>query len=476
MGVALVAAFALLLIGNALLLTSSLGFERVYTDHITADLTVAAGTAQEFTLFGSQAFLVGEHEVPPTLTDGPELLEALRRQPGVAAAGGLVSANARLEIDDAELDHVLFGVDFAEYRELFPDLELVSGEWPEPGRAAIILQEERYRELGDELGRELEPGEPVLLTSASANSFTIREVRLAGVFRYPVSDPQLDRVALIDAPTARALNGHIYARAPQEDEPGEDDLFEEEIDDMFATRDDAAGDDTAPDDTAEADEITLEMVEEQFAAEAPAGEVQAGVEGAWSFALVRSSDPSATPRSVASALEAEGFAASEYLVRGWRTSAGGSALLVTVLQIVLNLGLAFVTLGALAVTSNALVLSVLERSREIGTLRAMGAHKPFVAALIAGEAIVFVLAAAAVGLLLGGAGAAVLNRAGIEIANPLLVTLFGSERLYATVTMRLVLYHLAGGVLVSLLAVLYPLKRVLGIGPVRAMAGDSQHD
>jgi len=482
MGVVLVLVFALLLVGNALLAASTEGFRRVYTAYLTGDYTIAPAGAESFTIFGSEALLVAEFEVAPTIIDAPKVVQQLRSDERVQAVAGIVSSTARVQATDSQgavaggaENQVLFGVDFSAYTELFPRLELIAGKLPEPGVAAILVQEERYHELNRATGLDSVIGATVLATAATANSFVIRELEVAGVYRYPVEDALLSQVALIDAPTARALNGYVYgAGVGPEVTERDQDLLDSDLDSLFGASDEQGSDDTELSSglSSEAVPESEFMFDNPFGDEIQATDLQRGVEGTYNFLLLRSNRSAST---VERALTNGGFSLEEYRVRGWRPSAGGVAQLVFVLQILLNLALGFVTLGALSVTTNALVLSVLERGKELGTLRAMGAGSGFVSLLIAGEAAAFVLFASSVGLLVGSGGVVVLNALGIELSNPLISMLFGTRVLQAMLTPQLLLWHVGAGVLVAIAAVLYPLKRVLEISPVRAMAGDSYH-
>lgn len=484
MGVALIIIFALLVMGNTLLDHSSAGFRDVYAAAVTGNLTISDAAADGFTVFGSEALLVAELHVTPTVLYGGRLLESLRGTEGVQAATGLVSALVRTETGDPTLrdpaflanppsrarqEQVFFGVNFSEYFALFPGIELLSGALPAPGEAAILLQPDRYAELQEAFGREDIVGLPLVASSASDTSFTIRELRIAGSFRYSFADPQLARVALADAQTVRALAGHVAGHGVAADAGAVDFGFSDPAD-LFSEPAHSG-----PEAMIEEEGITLDEVEGLFAerAEASQTQAQAGSPDVWNFLLLRSTLPvAAVERSMADA----GFPVADYLVRDWRESAGGTAQLVYVLQLLMNAALGFVTLGAWTVTANALVLSVLERGAELGTLQAMGAGRGFVALLIAGEAVVFVSLSATLGVTLGALVGLGLDTVRIELANPIIATLFGGNHLPLRPRFALLLAHVAAGVLLALLAVLYPLKRVFEISPVQAMSGDATLD
>ncbi|THB64006.1 MAG: FtsX-like permease family protein [Spirochaetaceae bacterium] len=136
----------------------------------------------------------------------------------------------------------------------------------------------------------------------------------------------------------------------------------------------------------------------------------------------------------------------------------------------MNAGLLFVALGAVIVTANALMLSVFERTKEIGTMRALGATRLKVTSLIALEVLFVMLASAALGLVLGFIAVYWLNNAQIVLSNQYLEILFGGQAIKGRITGGLLLSQLGAALLLAVLAMVYPLKRALGIGPARAMA------
>ncbi|HDQ13705.1 MAG TPA: FtsX-like permease family protein [Sediminispirochaeta sp.] len=531
--------FALLVAGNAVLETTVESLYRLYARHITGDLSVSAKVDSNFTIFGSDQLLVGQYLVQPTLLDYPELKRRTEALPEVRAAAGLISSAARVKVGGRNRDVTVFGVDFDEYFRLVPDFQLTSGELPEPGQGGVIVSEGLWK---DPVGKK------ALLASSTGRHFTLREVPVTGTIDYPVRDEILDNLVLVDADTARALNGYLYGAqdaqllSPEEQEAltgdigalfgdsGGDPFSTGAADDAVSTDSRAVVDDTAAsahDETAGADQPSAgeEDTIDPFAifddnsrsdsADTPAqtdspptgdpadpksqtnsnsqtdstpridsaertdqsdgdpalasapSEVDSG---AWNFLLVSLRDRGAA-EGVVSSLEETGFRdQTGYLIRDWSRSVGGNAMLARYLQLLFNLGLLFVSFGAVIIAANALLLSILERTREIGTLRALGAGRARVALLIGLETLIVVFGSALAGILLGFFGVQWLNEAGIVIENRYIQLLFGGEPLRGNMSGQIVLNHLFAGLLLAALSMLYPLKRALEISPVEAMA------
>ncbi len=460
--VALAAAVAVLLLGNSISDAISTGYREVYTENITAEVTISAAAKQSFTVFGSEALLMGEFLVPPVLLGYEGLVREVKRVPGVERTAGLVTVAARVEIAGKAQGQPLFGVDFSEYGALFPRLRLVRGSLPASGQPAILIHESRFAELTRALGSEPALGSPVLLSVFNNYSFAIREVPLAGVFSYPVSDPLLDRVGLIDVQTARSLNGYLYSSRNQQaaEEPGGGD-----IDELFARPDELA--------PASGGLLPSEIERQLRSADASGAMPPATQEGAWNFLLVRLAPEigDAGAGRLARELRSAGLTGTEELqVRDWRHSAGGNAMLIWIVQILLNAGLIFIAAGAAIVAVNALALSVLERTREIGTMRAIGASRRRVGFMISAETLVLVAGAGVLGIGAGTLLVALLNLLRIHLANPVLQSLFGGARLAGRLSGTLIADHFLLSLALGLISVAYPLRKCLKIIPVRAMA------
>jgi putative ABC transport system permease protein len=462
MMVALVSAIAVLLLGNSISEAINTGYREVYTEHITGHVTLSASSARAFTVFGSEALLVGEYMVPPVLLGYEDLVRIVSRIPGVVRTAGLVTVAARVEISGRAQNQPIFGVDFAEYAALFPRLHLVRGSLPAPGQPAILIHESRFAELARALGKEPELGSPVLLSVYNNYSFTIREVPLAGVFAYPVSDPVLDRVGLIDVQTARSLNGYLYGTRKQEapvEHTGGD------LDDLFAVADDLAP---------AVGSLDPSDIERRLRSDESAGTRQPETqEGAWNFILIRMAEGvrDNSAGRIARELRSAGLPGTEEIqVRDWRHSAGGNAVLVWIVQILLNAGLIFIAAGAAVVTVNALALSVLERTREIGTMRAIGASRGRVGIMISTETLVLVAGAGVLGIAAGALLMGLVNLLQIHLSNPVLQALFGGTRLAGRLSAALIANHIILSLVLGLVSVIYPLRKCLKIAPVKAMA------
>jgi putative ABC transport system permease protein len=144
---------------------------------------------------------------------------------------------------------------------------------------------------------------------------------------------------------------------------------------------------------------------------------------------------------------------------------------LVVLQLIFGAGMVTIGAGALIILMNGIVIAVLERRGEIGTMRALGATKQFVRRLFAVETLAIVTAASLAGLALGAMASLLVSREGIVLANSALISLFGGTILRPRLGVVSVLAHFAGALAAGSLAWVYPVRLALRIQPLAAMSG-----
>lgn len=453
--------FVALLFGNAVLSSSGDALYHTYAELVAGDLSMSASAESNFTVFGSDRLLVGEYLVPPVIPDFSIVRERVESLPRVRGWVGLVSTTAQVTVGQKKANQVLFGVDFIAYSSLFSGLVLTAGAFPVPGEPGIVIQEgwAGAEDVATLIGKR------ALLASGRGRTFTLREVPVTGVFSYPVQDELLSMVALVDADTARALNGYVYgALETVELSNREQTVLDSEMDALFDVPTTGDGTEGTIDLGALLGDPGTDTMESTI------DEASRSVTGAWNFLLVSLFD-SGDRRGVIRTLQRKGITTDNgYRVREWWHTVGGNASLVRYLQLLMNGGLLFVALGAGIIAANALMLSVLERTGEIGTLRALGAQGTRITIMIVLETLIIVTGSALIGITVGAVGVGLLNNAGYVMENRYIAILFGGEPITGTVTMYLVLRHVGAAFLLTVGTVLYPIKRALHISPREAMA------
>lgn len=184
-------------------------------------------------------------------------------------------------------------------------------------------------------------------------------------------------------------------------------------------------------------------------------------------------DPRDLPAAAAAIQAAVDRAGLGLKVVDWKAAAGMVGQTITGLQIALYGGATILFAIALVVLNNAMVMAMLQRVKEIGTMRAIGAQRRFVLLMTLVESV-------AIGVAFGLAGAAVgagivrLVRAagGIPTHNDQLQFLFSGPALLPRLGGTSLAVALGIVLLVSVLSGIYPAVLAMRITPIEAMSSE----
>ena len=157
------------------------------------------------------------------------------------------------------------------------------------------------------------------------------------------------------------------------------------------------------------------------------------------------------------------------MASGWLGGAGSIAFLANGTKAVFNVIVLVIAVVAVIIIMNTLVISVTERTTEIGTMRALGAQKKFIRRMIVWETVITSGVFGLVGVVLGLIVLWVLNATGIEAPNVFFEILFGGKVLHPTPSVSAIVMSLVIVMAIGVLASLYPVRIALKTSPAQAM-------
>ena len=138
---------------------------------------------------------------------------------------------------------------------------------------------------------------------------------------------------------------------------------------------------------------------------------------------------------------------------------------------IFNIGIIIVLAAGFIIVNNTLVINILDRTREIGTLRAIGAKKRFISLQCMTENLILTITSGILGVIAGNICTHFINKAHIVLHNSFLVQLFGADAITVYVTggnvFKLFILVLA----LALLGWIYPVINALKVSPVDAITG-----
>jgi len=184
-------------------------------------------------------------------------------------------------------------------------------------------------------------------------------------------------------------------------------------------------------------------------------------------------DPGKLSETLAAVQKASDDAKLGLAVLSWKKASGIVGNFVETLQVVIAVGMVIIFLVALVIVNNAIGMAVLQRVKEIGTLRAIGAQRRFVLAMLLVEAMTLGIV---FGLLGTGFGVAVLSAlrsaGGIPASNDFTYFLFAGPALLPSLSALDTVWSLAVVFVVSVLSGFYPAVLAMRVTPVEAMASE----
>lgn len=471
-GILITIGITVLIVGNSLMETASRGIERTYIESYTGHIVITGRHDGGLSLMGLETADSLDATVP-TIPSFDEVWEYVTSLPYVKAVNPQATAMALVDLGEKRYFTQAFGIDPALYTQMFPDnIEILSGRMLAPGEEGILLSEKVASSLKDG-DREVAPGDMILLTGMSQTAgIKVREVPVRGVFRFRQSNPALDYVSLVDITNVRALAGmNLSSLAAAEltevehallSDLDEDLLFGGALDDFFGGA------------VVEAVDVATGVLNED---ELLAGFDRSGMEGllpaeesnAWHFILVKLEDG---VNPLVAMMQLQQFFAErgiDAMAANWLTGAGSIALLATGTRTVFNVIVLVIAVVAVIIIMNTLVISVTERTTEIGTMRALGAQKRFVRRMIVWETVftagIFGLLGVVVGLIVLW----ILGATGIEAPNVFFEILFGGKVLHPAPSPGAIVASLVVVIAIGVVASLYPVRIALKIQPVKAM-------
>lgn len=341
----------------------------------------------------------------------------------------------------------------------------------------------RYEFFYDEIAPliqlyEFEVGETITLQSFGQSGFTrSANVKVWGVYGFRgLEDLELaGSVTILDLVTFRQLYG-VMTEADREElraiqkEVGLEEVEREGAEEQLFGGESGAdddGDSGASDPFADVEqELAQSTTEQGLGEEYDPAEIDDGLAR---NAAVILEDPSRIEQTREAIRRVVAEQDLGLAVVDWQSASGLVGQFITVIRLVLYVSILIIFLVALVIINNSMVMATVERTGEIGTLRAMGAPRWYVSVLFVLETTLLGLAAAVVGAAVGSAAILIAGATGIPAGTDVLRFLFSGDYLYPTLRWWNVGLAVALIVGVSVLSTLYPARLATRIQPVVAM-------
>jgi putative ABC transport system permease protein len=489
-GTLIVLGVVIIVLGNALIDSAEAGLRKQYIESFTGDAMIHGPSESVVSVFGLES-MDGEMEIP-TIPDYDKVLALVKADPGVAKYSSMSLAYGSLALDAEELPDtgdsnngpgagfaLVYGVDPATYFDMFTTVRLVEGRFLRPGEQGVVVSRHQLEGLKKRYGKQVGVGDKVLLNGFGSAGFKIREVEVVGIYSFEDEKPSSsaeDKVGYAaeggpptvytDVDTARVLGGlTLGADIATQLKPEETALLaSDNLDLLFG--------DELVDSSAPKKAVDLESVAKALGDGTKREELNKADTGAWNFIFVRLKSSAAAPAFIAATTAKLSEQGIDARVTNWQGAAGSAGKFADVVRIVFVIAIIIVTIVAVIIMMNTLVVSVIERTGEIGTMRALGAQKGYVRKMFLSETLALTVFFGIVGSVLAMGLAWLLNALGIPAGNNFVELLFGGKVLHLVPRIGSFVSTILMVFAVGYLAHLYPVSVALKIEPVRAMQSE----
>ena len=448
-------AVMLLVVTNAVFDSTEQGVQETFVSSFTGDIVIRPEYKSPLSLFGDETPVTGALTELPNLIPYDEIHEYLSGQPFVSDLVPQVSGMAQLSSDEESAKCYMFGVPAEKYLSLMKSISILEGKPWSDGEKGIMLSkkyaEKMQAKVGDTLQFEISEG----------FSSRIRAVPLTAVYDYSVENSVLEKIVLTNPETVRAIMDMSDLSSSESED------FSDEMEKMLSDFDIESFFSDAADinEGVQTEEITV------------SGEELAALENSytnsssWNFLICRTNEPKKVKKIIKSLNKT--FKEKDWPVEAvnWRSSAGSTAFYLYILRLILNIGIVIILGAGFIVVNNTLVINVLDRIREIGTMRAIGANKRYITKECASETMIMAFIAGILGCILGVIGSHVVSALHITFSNAFIVQLFGGTVLHTAVSFPNLLGAFSLSLFIGLIAWIYPLLNAIRVNPVEAMQG-----
>lgn len=449
-------AAVLLVVSNAIFDSTEKGIQNSFTESFTGDFIIRPISKAPLSLFGDETPITGELTEIEKLVPYESIVDTLSTQSLISNFIPQVSGIAILENGKKRKNMSLFGVQGDIYLDMMKGAKLVEGRAYTFDEKGMIISDKVATELG------ITVGTTVQFTISDGTSFRIRAVPVTGIISYESPNVIFERFVLVNPDTVRDIMDIADSYSYDDSSFAEEtiNLLDEDLnfDDLFSV----AGD---------VDAIFQDSSLMDTSASVEVQEIDTAVNTAWNYLVCKVQD-GADANQIIKKLNKE-FKSREWPVEAvnWRHAAGSTALYLYWMRMIFNIGILIVMAAGFIVVNNTLVISVLDRTREIGTMRALGASSLFVSLQCMIETVSMAIAAGIIGCFVGSLVALGLTSLEITFTNSFLIQLFGEGALIVGVSFGNIMEILFLMLCLGVLGWIYPVLTALRVQPIEAIQG-----
>jgi putative ABC transport system permease protein len=390
----------------------------------------------------------------PAIQDSAAVLAALSALPEVEAQTAYAQNYGLIQVEregkKLDLPFIFYAVEPASYGAVFENVSIKEGSFfgagadgraspgsELPGVAISLYQNSQYLK---NYGVSLKAGESVTLLGITEGGVNTLRSSLVGTFEPRRYKSVFDYINFMDAATYASLYNYTGVAAL----PAAFDAW------LAATDEDAIFG------LADTDFGSLDL-----------GSLESAALSGATMIAVRLREGSDVDAAMAALAANPGLGVK---TARWDAASGFYAQIASSLQAFIYLATALVFLVVALIFTNTLIINVVERTAEIGTMRAIGSERSFIRGLFVAEALILNLASATVAMVAAAALILGFGKGGLPLPETVSQFLIGGGPLALRASLLPFIQAFVVVVLVSILATIYPVRVATAITPLKAMS------
>ncbi|MEL3907896.1 MAG: FtsX-like permease family protein [Treponemataceae bacterium] len=429
------------------------------------------------TLLGPVTFGV-TFEMPemPYLLQTDKIIEKLKSIDTLADFSKGIASSGYLKPDDDDEEDEAFsdisklihttvlGIEPNDHKRMYNSIKISDGEFPTGGEFFIMSSDakEEYEKVNN---TSLKIGDKVFFQSFTGKAKTL-PLKITAFYEYAHPETVITRVCYCDFNSVRILNDMTLGSQTANEIPDSidlsvSDLSEEELfSESFSFEEntqDYSDTETETDlmnilgDTSLRDSLNMPDAE------------------SWHYITIKLKDTNKTASIIKELNTWFSENEIEAQASAWDTAMKPYAMNLVATKWLLITILALLSIVSLVVIMNTLVVSAMERTSEIGTMRAIGAKKSFVRKMFMSESIMLAVGGLLIGVVIAVIFAIAFNSSGGVGINKLAETFFGVSAFRVNMNLKNILVPALVIIFASIIATIYPLAVAMDVSPLEAI-------
>ena len=476
---------AIVILGNSFLESVNRGLEKDFRANYTGDIAIGKNPEKGVIndIFGVNSTTITT-DIPqlPAIPDLDKVMEIVDSTEGIKSKTKLISAQILVaygvemdlsnltDRDDLGFDDLPISMLFAgennTYWNTFPGVNFVEGTYPAPDTNEIMIDTRVKKAYESLYERTLNLGDTVLCAGASSSN-VIREAKVVGIFNPPNENSAMFQIVYCNPDFARGFADLTYASSFTQDIPDSIDLSLNTMDeeDLFDSFDDFDMEDNS-------DAFLgggIDDFDSILGDTTLRDELNKTDDGAWHYILAKAKNPLQTQAIINELNTKFKEAGLDVYAMDWKAAAYSYSQSVEGIGLVFNILIAILAIVVFIIIMNTMVVSVIERTGEIGTMRAIGAEKKFVRRLFFSETIILTTISSIAGIILAAIIMLIFNSLNITITNSIAKMILGGGLLRFSPTAGIIISTIIVVVIGSVISNLYPVSSALKITPLKAL-------